>query len=277
MCFQEPIIGYRYKCSVCNNYNICEKCEEVNLQTEEHPHDFIKIKKQNNNNKDNNEINEKDNKKNHKNDNQKYNQKDDKKDKQKNDKKEEKKENDLKNNINKNINKEKKVNNENKEYSYDCINIISLISYIYEGTEEAKFDIILKNNGKDDWPKGTTKLIFDNNSQFSGDDIVLSPQVPGEEKKYKVVVKDLERNEPGEYKSFLNFNVNEQNYGEKLTLRIHIKEEKKDNELNDKKKVIDEFRNTFGLSEEEFSDEKMLEKLKENDFNFEKTFDALFN
>ena len=82
---------------------------------------------------------------------------------------------------------------------------------------------------------------------------------------------------PGKYKSFLNFNVNEQNYGEKLTLRIHIKEEKKDNELNDKKKVIDEFRDTFGLSEEEYSDEKILEKLKENDFNFEKTFDALFN
>ena len=31
---------------------------------------------------------------------------------------------------------------------------------------------------------------------------------------------------PGKYKSFLNFNVNEQNYGEKLTLRINIKENK---------------------------------------------------
>ena len=25
-CFDEPIKGYRYKCTVCNDYNLCEKC-----------------------------------------------------------------------------------------------------------------------------------------------------------------------------------------------------------------------------------------------------------
>ena len=43
-CFREPIIGYRYKCSICYNYNLCEKCEEKNGMTRRHPHYFIKIR-----------------------------------------------------------------------------------------------------------------------------------------------------------------------------------------------------------------------------------------
>jgi len=39
-CFQEPIIGYRYKCSVCNDYNLCQNCEEKNSISEDHQHDF---------------------------------------------------------------------------------------------------------------------------------------------------------------------------------------------------------------------------------------------
>ena len=49
-CFQEPIIGYRYKCSICNNFNLCEKCENENLISEEHSHYFIKILKEIKNN-----------------------------------------------------------------------------------------------------------------------------------------------------------------------------------------------------------------------------------
>ena len=52
-CFQEPIIGNRYKCSVCNNYNLCEECEEKNSISDDHPHDFIKIRK---NQKDNMKV-----------------------------------------------------------------------------------------------------------------------------------------------------------------------------------------------------------------------------
>ena len=54
-----PIIGERYKCSVCPNYNLCSKCEEKNFDLNEHPHDFIrmrkveKIEKKNANDKDN--------------------------------------------------------------------------------------------------------------------------------------------------------------------------------------------------------------------------------
>jgi len=45
-CFQEPIIGIRYKCSECNNYNLCANCEQKNSETEDHNHNFIKIRKE---------------------------------------------------------------------------------------------------------------------------------------------------------------------------------------------------------------------------------------
>lgn len=39
-CGMFPIIGYRYKCPVCKNYDLCQNCEEINSQTGEHPHEL---------------------------------------------------------------------------------------------------------------------------------------------------------------------------------------------------------------------------------------------
>ena len=49
-CFIEPIVGIRYKCSHCNEYNLCQECEEKNSETGKHPYDFIKIRKEEKNN-----------------------------------------------------------------------------------------------------------------------------------------------------------------------------------------------------------------------------------
>lgn len=46
-CFTEPIIGNRYKCLVCRNYNLCEKCYKSNLLSLDHNHQFIKFNKKN--------------------------------------------------------------------------------------------------------------------------------------------------------------------------------------------------------------------------------------
>jgi hypothetical protein len=40
-CYTNPIIGFRYKCTICPDFDYCEECES----TKEHPHDFIKMKK----------------------------------------------------------------------------------------------------------------------------------------------------------------------------------------------------------------------------------------
>ena len=44
-CQTLPIIGHRYKCPKCLNYNLCEECEQLNAETEFHPHqNFILIR-----------------------------------------------------------------------------------------------------------------------------------------------------------------------------------------------------------------------------------------
>ena len=40
-CGCNPIVGFRYKCSVCKDFDFCSACEEKL----EHPHPFLKIKK----------------------------------------------------------------------------------------------------------------------------------------------------------------------------------------------------------------------------------------
>lgn len=92
-------------------------------------------------------------------------------------------------------------------YSYDCRNILNLSEVIYEGTEKDDIKIILKNNGKDKWPGEETKLILDEKSQIKGDDIILEPQDIGQEKMYNAIITNLENLEEGEYKSYLDFNV----------------------------------------------------------------------
>ena len=46
-CNISPIVGYRYKCLECENYNLCEKCEKI----VEHEHNFIKYVNEENDNK----------------------------------------------------------------------------------------------------------------------------------------------------------------------------------------------------------------------------------
>lgn len=42
-CGMKPIVGVRYKCTVCKNFDYCENCEKTKGEAHQHP--FLKIRK----------------------------------------------------------------------------------------------------------------------------------------------------------------------------------------------------------------------------------------
>ena len=82
-------------------------------------------------------------------------------------------------------------NDDVNQYSYECLNIKQLSTYLYEGIPECRIQIILRNNGKSPWPMNNSKLIFDEFGDFKAEDVILKPQKPGEQELYEIVFKGL--------------------------------------------------------------------------------------
>ena len=80
----------------------------------------------------------------------------------------------------------------------------------------------------------------------------------------------------GEYKIIFSFYSGGKIHGEKITALIKIKENQK-NEIDEYIEKINEFRENFNLSEDEYSNEKLFVVLKDHNFNFENAFSSLFN
>ncbi len=160
-------------------------------------------------------------------------------------------------------------------YSYECTNNMLLITNIYEGTNECKFELNLKNNGEYTWGEDS-KLVYDSNSAIFGDVVRLKPQKPGESSNYTLFLKNTGKMPKGDYKSYLLFYSNGKRYGDKILIKVSIKEKEKVNDDEDMEKVR-EFRDNFGLSEEDFDDERLLEVLQKYNFQFDKAFEDLFN
>ena len=158
---------------------------------------------------------------------------------------------------------------------YKCTNKNNLKSRILTGTNTTKIVLNLKNNGRMNWPENTTKLIFDKKSEVIGDEIILKPQKIGEELKYDIEFNNLRKLQPGEYKSYLYFKINDRLIGEQLTLKIKvINKENYDEDI--KMEKIKEFRENFALSEDEFSNDKLYNILENCEFDLEEAFSQLF-
>ena len=190
------------------------------------------------------------------------------------------------NNINISINdfkKHKIIKNDNdlkilkikNEVSYEVLNKDKLKIEILEGQNEAKLEIILKNNGTKQWPENKTKLIGNEQKNLIGKNIELEPQNPHDIQKYITNFNELKTYPPGDYTASFYFEVDGKKYRDDIELDIIIKD-KGDNEEEKYKLLVKEFRDNFTLSEELYSDEKLLQILKEHNFNIEKAFTAMF-
>ena len=128
-----------------------------------------------------------------------------------------------------NNNKVKKVNeDEIKEgYSYKCLNSDKLYTIINQGDNNAKIKIFLKNNGSLPWKENDTVLCFSRfKNKYSGAEIALNPQMPGEENSYDIILESLEDAKPGEYPLILELCIGQDSIGEEIKAKLIIKEKK---------------------------------------------------
>jgi hypothetical protein len=261
-CGEFPIVGIRYKCSECPNYNLCSRCENIN--TTHNDHDFIKMKKVqiNNNNNIYNNYNYQNN----------MNAFD----------------------VNNHFEKQQKLNNynygenndfhvikvkyvEEAKYSYECTNNMPLKKSIYIGTDKCEFQLNIKNNGEHTWPEGS-QLEYDKSRILFGENIRLKTQKPGESFNYTTTLNNLSSFPTGEYDSCLWFYSNGKKYGNHIILKIEIKEKQKDGIISEEDmEKIKYFKEIYNIKEENFDDQALLDLLKGNNYDFIKTFDQFFS
>ena len=279
-CSKCPIEEYIYKCSQCNNYYLCEECEIKNFLSREHPHIFIKLESNKSNNYNYNTFIEKtqineikgiNNINCHLNDNiNKCNKQ-------------------FNNNINIINTNQLEINQPDIQYSFECLNKQLLKAQIEEETDYLNMKIIIKNTGETQWPRNKAKLLFEQNKNIIGKDIILKPQKPGEQEKYKIDFENLKMYPAGNYTAGLIFEINGKKYGENIDIFISIKK-KEDMNSNDQKnynenrkfnsidqKNINKFKKVYDLEKSEITDERIMEALKKNNNNFPHAFASLFN
>jgi len=180
--------------------------------------------------------------------------------------------NDMSKDFKYNSNKINKLS-KNENYSFECTDEKSLQAVIIDGTDKVEIIISLKNTGQQTWQKGMAKLIFTSSNFEKNDNIMLDTQKPGETKKYRVLFKNLSQYPEGDYFSILNLNINGQNIGNPIEIKVTIKESNQ--EVMKNKKVITTFKNEYNLINS--TEEDLLKVLKKNNFDFNKSFQYIIN
>ena len=116
---------------------------------------------------------------------------------------------------------EKNKEENDEDYSYECLNKNDLVVNIDSGTDIAKVDLTLRNNGYKKWLKDT-KLETVGNYGFYISDIILNKQGPGEKNNYEIIIYNLKYYPQGEYKSYLGFYIEGNKFGEYLEIKINV-------------------------------------------------------
>ena len=246
-CFTIPIIGNRYICRICQNYNLCEKCYKINQDSQEHNHQFIKyksktlgkIKKEENENCI--DIHEDaENSRNNLNDTQIA---------EKNNTG--KKEIDL---------LHKKHNDKiNEFYSYKCITK-DLKLKMKKGTREVSFKLELENNGTSSWPENKTFLEVEiSKSNISTDKITLNPLKPGDKCSVDILFKHMGKINPGKFQCCLGFILDDKKYGNDIDIKIEVYDEDFKNFKSNS--VVAAFRDEYGIKKDIISDDEIYIKL----------------
>ena len=306
LCNKTPIIGLRYKCNFCYDFNLCENCYNDILHNKKshynnnNSHKFIKIdkiiKKSNNANQRGSsapkQVSSKTEifKKNYIDDTPKddytlftnlsnhnspknsifINEEESKIFFDEMSKPFQKDEQIPRSNNNENNNNE----NEN-EIDDDLIYSYKAEKYMIEkkikpGVSKTSILINIINDGENQYKKGITKFVSDNNSRLNCNPYIIPPLKKNEKTSCLIVFEGLNELVANDYLIFLNFIVGNKIFGQQITIKLKIESD----ELREK---ITLFRKQYQLSARDFSDEVIMKSLKQHNFKFEETFDSLFN
>lgn len=158
-------------------------------------------------------------------------------------------------------------------YSYQCLTQ-DLKFAVYQGAKNERFNLELKNNGDFPWPRDKTFLICDTNiSSIFVDKIKLEALNPNDKYFVSVYFNNLEQLKPGKYKTYLDFNANNKNFGNKILIVLEILEKIIKFAYDPK---IAEFRNNFKIDEKTLSDEVIKAALESNNNDIFKAFQSIY-
>lgn len=110
-----------------------------------------------------------------------------------------------------------------KDYSFECLNSKELNKTINRSDDKLELNITLKNNGNLPWPENTI-LCFNRYSLFSGHQIQLNPQNPGEVISYDIKLESLQYAKLGECPIILEVFIGKDSIGEEIKAKLIIKE-----------------------------------------------------
>ncbi len=284
LCLMNPIIGIRYKCTECSNLNLCEKCFVNNNMEKTHKHKFILIKEDeenipniNINDINNNETNKETNKGDDNLDfldesvdqNPLYGSKNDDYYKEITEKIDYETKDDLEKDFNnESIIYEHADENEDSKYIYQTDKTIYIKRFLQNSTSKITFDISIKNIGKNKW-SDDTKLYCDKQSDLRCPEIKIKPLKPNASDNVLCIFEGIEQIAVGKYTINLNFIVDEIIYGKPIKIFLLCEEDK---EL----KKVNEFRKEYALSKKDYTDETLKKILKDHNWDFQQTFDYIF-
>ena len=259
-CDTEPIVGIRYKCPLCENFNLCEKCEKLeNNNINPHQHNLIKMRKEEKKSKNlsKNVIEFKNGLKDNLNNDEKFISED--------------------NNIYGKLNEEREKSIEKKssfesEHNYKIEELEENYD-IYEGTKFIEVSFKIENNSKSKYEKGKMKLKFDEKNSLLLPEkkcISINELKPGENQVIKIKYNKLEkfpaRNCNNTYFSDFYIQYNGENITknpQKINIRIFDKHEFG---------LIHKFREKYKIDEKTFSNNRIYQLLVDSGGNMQKAF-----
>ena len=158
--------------------------------------------------------------------------------------------------------------NNNIFYSYEVLDpdLRGLLNRP-KGLQNLTEDLVLKNNGNQDWPENSTKLRIDRsatNFRTNFTEVNLGFLGIGQQKRIRLDVDFVDNLDEDKYRLVLDFCVNDRIFGNKIYINFQIIEDK-----------ISEWRDTYEIPKEIASNTCIIKELKNNNGDFAKTYNNI--